>query len=74
VPALQQVPTRVDVDVVVDVDRNIRQSPDSQDHLAARICWFFVHVYVHEEDDDQVDGGFSRNRTFSPKTNLSGIS
>jgi hypothetical protein len=50
------------VDMVVDVDENIHQSPDSQEHLAARICRFFVQVYVHDEDDDQVDGGFSRNR------------
>jgi hypothetical protein len=54
----------VDVDVVVDMvldaDKNIRQSPDRQEHLAARIRKFFVHVYVHDKDDDQVDGGFSR--------------
>jgi hypothetical protein len=63
------------VDVVVDVDKNIRQSPDSQEHLAARIWKFFVHVhvYVDDEDDDQVDGGFSRNRTFSPQNNLSAL-
>jgi hypothetical protein len=33
----------------------------------------FVHVYVHDEDDDQVDGGFGRNRTFSPQNNLSAL-
>jgi hypothetical protein len=47
----------------------IRQSPDSQEHLAARICGFFVYVY----DDDQVDDGFRRNWTFSPQNNLSDL-
>jgi hypothetical protein len=28
--------------------------------VLARICRFFVHVDVHDEDDDQVDGGSSR--------------
>jgi hypothetical protein len=53
------------VDMDVDVDKNIRQIPDSQENLAARICRFFVHVCVHDEDGDQVEGGFSRNRTMS---------
>jgi hypothetical protein len=33
----------------------------------------FVHVYVHDEDDDQVDGGFSRDRTFSLRKDLSSM-
>jgi hypothetical protein len=48
--------------MVVDVDKMF-------EHLAACLCRFFAHVH----DDDQVDGSLSRNRTFSPKQNLSAL-